>query len=142
MSEGAEDTEGHEGVLEDFQLKIGVYGELYPTMWKALKAAETSSRPEVRKLMAALRAARARRDDDREYRLKTAFGLTSAEVRLTLYLVLGGSVQGYAETCGLGMSTVRSHLKSIYAKTGVDRQARLADLLSGNQGPGQPKTQF
>ena len=31
MSEGGEDAERREGVFDDFQLKVGVYGELYPT---------------------------------------------------------------------------------------------------------------
>jgi DNA-binding CsgD family transcriptional regulator len=125
LATDGEAADAADAVGDDFFfLKVGIYGELYPSFPAALRLALNSDRPEVRTRMVA------------------AFGLTPAEIRLTLYLVTGGSLAGYAARFGLGLSTVRTHLKSVFAKTGVSRQARLADLLAGNQGPGQPKTQF
>jgi DNA-binding CsgD family transcriptional regulator len=38
-------------------------------------------------------------------------------------LVSGESVQRFAETQGVGIETVRTHMKRVLAKTGVKRQA-------------------
>jgi len=57
------------------------------------------------------------------------FDLTTAQARLALYLAEGGTISEYAEAMRVKTSTVRTHLKSIFAKTGVKRQTELAILM-------------
>ncbi len=55
--------------------------------------------------------------------------LSRAEYRVSLLLSHGLSATGAAEELGLSAATVRSHLRSIYAKTGVASLAELVFLL-------------
>jgi DNA-binding CsgD family transcriptional regulator len=64
-------------------------------------------------------------------RLMAAFGLTPAEARLTAALAAGETLQGYASSQGVAVATLRTHLESVYAKTGVRRQAQLVRLAMG-----------
>jgi DNA-binding CsgD family transcriptional regulator/PAS domain-containing protein len=57
--------------------------------------------------------------------LRRLFGLTAAEARVCERLVGGATVDEIARALGIGVETVRTHLKSIFAKTGVGRQAEL-----------------
>jgi DNA-binding CsgD family transcriptional regulator len=61
--------------------------------------------------------------------LKNRFGLTPAEVRLVLRLVSGDSLRSAAKALGIQYETVRTHLKSIFQKTGTCRQAELVILV-------------
>lgn len=65
-------------------------------------------------------------------RLSDFHGLSSAEVRLTIALVNGLSLQEYAEKQKLSVRTARSQLKSIFDKTGVNRQQDLIGLVLQN----------
>lgn len=62
--------------------------------------------------------------------LQSAFGLTAAEARLANRLRHGESLSDVAEAAGISRETVRQHLKSIFLKTGTNRQAELVLLLS------------
>ena len=106
-----------------------VYAELYPSIVERLNAAARSSNPEIRKRMAILAVAAAARGNRRRDRLIEMYGLTPTEARLASHLADGGSVQGYAELYGVAVSTVRSQLKPVFAKTGVNRQSALAALI-------------
>ena len=53
-------------------------------------------------------------------------------------LLSGGTVAGIANSLGTRPETVRGQLKSVFAKTGVHRQAELIQLLGGIQVPGAP----
>jgi len=64
--------------------------------------------------------------------LKKGYGLSSAEARLALILMKGHSLGHAAEINGVTMNTVRSQLKSIFAKTGVQRQSELVRILMGS----------
>ncbi|WP_232520776.1 helix-turn-helix transcriptional regulator [Rhodobacter sp. CZR27] len=55
--------------------------------------------------------------------------LSRAEFRVCLLLSRGLSVEGVSAELGLAKSTVRSHLRSIYAKTGVTSLAELVFRL-------------
>jgi DNA-binding CsgD family transcriptional regulator len=57
------------------------------------------------------------------------YALTPAEVRLTAYLVNGGTIASYAKAHGLSRNTARNQLQSAYCKTGTHRQAELVSLL-------------
>lgn len=62
--------------------------------------------------------------------LQSLFGLTPAEARLAAALCGGKSVGQTALDFGVETSTLRSHLKSIFAKTGTGRQAELVAVLA------------
>jgi DNA-binding CsgD family transcriptional regulator len=57
--------------------------------------------------------------------LEGLFGLTNTEVRLATCLSQGNSVAEAAVELGIKASTVRVHLRSVYEKLGVHRQAEL-----------------
>lgn len=73
----------------------------------------------------------ATRDEiDLDY-LASVFGLTITEARLTRAVCNGASVDQAAEQMTITAATVRTHLKRIYAKTGVRRQVDLVRLVTG-----------
>lgn len=59
------------------------------------------------------------------------YGLTPAEVSLARCLAKGGDLEAAAESNGVRLPTVKSQLASIFAKTGVHRQAELVALIRG-----------
>ncbi len=64
-----------------------------------------------------------------EASLRQAFALTNAESRLALALADGSSLAAAAESLQITRHTARAHLKSIFAKTQVHRQAELVVAL-------------
>jgi DNA-binding CsgD family transcriptional regulator len=64
-------------------------------------------------------------------RLKLAelFALTSAEIRIALALFQGATPRGAAEMFDVSVSTVRSHMASIFAKTETAGQVELSRLM-------------
>lgn len=63
--------------------------------------------------------------------LQIAYGLTPAEARVAVALVESGTVEQVAETLGTSQNTVRTQIKQVYAKLGVDSRARFVKLLLG-----------
>jgi DNA-binding CsgD family transcriptional regulator len=61
--------------------------------------------------------------------LRQTFGLTPAEARAALALCNGGSIEETAAGLGISANTLKSQLRSIYQKTGVDSRARLVKLV-------------
>lgn len=61
--------------------------------------------------------------------LERLFGMTPAEARLTEALVIGQSLQEYAEARRVSLNTVRTQLKAATAKTGTRRQADLVRVV-------------
>jgi DNA-binding CsgD family transcriptional regulator len=61
--------------------------------------------------------------------LKCHFGLTPAEARLALHLVAGETLRSADAKLGITYETARTHLKSIFSKTGTCRQAELVVVL-------------
>jgi DNA-binding CsgD family transcriptional regulator len=59
-----------------------------------------------------------------------AFGLTPAETRTLIQILEGKSVPEAAEQLGVSPTTARTHLDSIFAKTGVSRQSHLVRLAT------------
>jgi DNA-binding CsgD family transcriptional regulator/PAS domain-containing protein len=57
------------------------------------------------------------------------YGLTPAELRVSLEIAQGQSVQELTEVLGISVNTIKTHLKHIFAKTGVTRQGELARLV-------------
>ena len=108
---------------------IGGYAELYPSIARRLVEAENSAKPEIRRRMAAVHEALMKKEAHRRQSLATIWRLTATEARLAMHLADGGSIAGYAEIFQVTEGTVRSQLKAIFAKTGVNRQAALAALI-------------
>lgn len=67
------------------------------------------------------------------------YGLTASEVRVCLELTRGVSVPELTDVLGVGASTVKTHLKHIFAKTGVTRQSDLIRLMAMSTPPVRPK---
>lgn len=112
-------------------IPIGVppaYSELYPTIVPRLREALRSASPDIRRRIEVLKVALDAREAQRLQRLTLTFRLTRTEARLAIYLANGGSLPGYAELFGVGLGTAKTHLKSVYAKTGVNRQPDLMTL--------------
>jgi DNA-binding CsgD family transcriptional regulator len=65
-----------------------------------------------------------------EARLKALFDLTTAEARLAQLLSRGDSVDEAARTLCVKISTARTQLAAIFAKTDTRRQAKLVAVLS------------
>ena len=63
------------------------------------------------------------------------FGLTAQETRVLQTLVEAGSVPMAADILGISASTARTHVTSIFDKTGVRRQADLLRLLMESKSP-------
>lgn len=105
------------------------YARLYPSITTRLKSAYESGHPLARQAARSLGFAIARADGAREQHLRDHHRLSPQETRIALHLIDGGSVATCAEALGVAESTVRTHLKSMFAKTGVRRQAGLRTLL-------------
>jgi DNA-binding CsgD family transcriptional regulator len=74
--------------------------------------------------------------------LADCFGLTEAEAQVARLAAMGRGMPFVADTLGVSLNTVRTHLKAVYAKVGVNHQAALArtiatrfPLLRGGSGP-------
>ncbi|BAT59424.1 hypothetical protein GJW-30_1_01957 [Variibacter gotjawalensis] len=67
--------------------------------------------------------------------LQGLFDLTPAEARITKSLMMGHSLSKLAGSLRLSPHTIRSQLKSVLQKTGVNRQQELIALLSGKHLP-------
>jgi DNA-binding CsgD family transcriptional regulator len=59
------------------------------------------------------------------------FGLTPAELRVFLAIVEVGGVPESSEKLGVAETTVKTHLKQVFSKTGASRQADLVKLAAG-----------
>jgi DNA-binding CsgD family transcriptional regulator len=57
--------------------------------------------------------------------------LTATEARVAQAIASGAQPQEIALSLGVKIGTIRSHMKTIFAKTGTSRQAELALLLTG-----------
>lgn len=67
--------------------------------------------------------------------IEKLFCLTPMEVRILQAVVDVGGAPAIAERYGISEGTVRTHLKSIYAKTGAKRQADLIKLIASHSSP-------
>jgi DNA-binding CsgD family transcriptional regulator len=63
--------------------------------------------------------------------LRQLYGLTAAEARVACLIADGEEVEGIARQLGVSIATVRTQLKSVFAKMGVSRQLGVAHLVRG-----------
>ena len=61
--------------------------------------------------------------------LQALFDLTPAEARIASLVIDGKSVDSISKIQSVSLNTVRTQLKSVFMKTGVDRQVDLVRLL-------------
>jgi DNA-binding CsgD family transcriptional regulator len=61
--------------------------------------------------------------------LRCHFGLTPAEARLALHLASGETLRCAEAKLSMTYETARTHLKSIFQKTGTCRQAELVVVI-------------
>ncbi|HKA74276.1 MAG TPA: helix-turn-helix transcriptional regulator [Xanthobacteraceae bacterium] len=59
------------------------------------------------------------------------FHLTPAEIRVLFAIVEVGNVPETAAVLGLSPQTVKTHLRSLFAKTATHRQAELVKFVAG-----------
>jgi DNA-binding CsgD family transcriptional regulator/PAS domain-containing protein len=64
--------------------------------------------------------------------LERLYGFTPTEARMAQALLLGMTVEDYAEEARVTLNTARTHLKRILHKTGAARQAELIRFLLGS----------
>lgn len=64
--------------------------------------------------------------------LRSRFGLTRAEAQLLSALVEGERLLDYAQRRGIGLGTVRTHLKRLLSKTGHHRQVDLVRTVASD----------
>jgi DNA-binding CsgD family transcriptional regulator len=67
--------------------------------------------------------------------LAKAYKLTAMELRVLLGIVQVGGGPTVAEELGISATTVRSHLRHVYQKTGTNRQADLVKLVAAFESP-------
>ena len=72
-------------------------------------------------------------------RLRELFGLTRTEAAVAAALARGQSLEDIAVQRGIGLGTVRTHLKRILAKTGTHRQAQAVALLARSTATAAPR---
>jgi DNA-binding CsgD family transcriptional regulator len=73
--------------------------------------------------------------------LQRCYGLTPAEARLAMILLEGHSLKEAADSCGVTHNTAKSQLKSVFMKTGVNRQGELIRLLLTTTGVVRPRVE-
>jgi DNA-binding CsgD family transcriptional regulator len=77
-----------------------------------------------------------RRQRPAQEMLRVVYGMTPAECRIALLLSDGRAPRQIAELVGVSFNTIRSQMKSIFAKTNVKRQGELIRLLLNSAGIG------
>lgn len=61
--------------------------------------------------------------------IRNRYALTAAESQLVAALLKTGSASAAAQHLGLSENTIKTHLRSVFSKTGVHRQAELIQLV-------------
>lgn len=110
------------------------YTRLYPSTLPRLKAALEAGNPALRGLVQAMQAALAQAEGQRVRQLRDAWRLSAQEARVALRLIDGATVADCAADMGVAESTIRTHVKSVFAKTGRTRQSQLGSLLQTRPG--------
>ena len=70
--------------------------------------------------------------------LAALYGLTRRETAIAAAIAEGGGVPAASAVLGIGVETVRTHLASVYRKTGAGGQTELVRLLASIAGPFRP----
>jgi len=65
---------------------------------------------------------------------QAVYGLTPAETRVAIRLIVGRSAPGIAQDLHLSPLTVRTHIKRVFKKVGVRSQSQLMAALTASVG--------
>lgn len=106
-----------------------LYRELYPSLPERLRKIWNLDIPFVKERIGLVKQTLTERAAAREESFQKRYALTETQARIAIFLAEGGSVSDYAKKYRVSTSTVRVHLKAIFKKTGVTRQASLVTLL-------------
>jgi DNA-binding CsgD family transcriptional regulator len=74
--------------------------------------------------------------------IRGLFDLTATEAKITSNISDGTTIDQIAETMKVSKETIRTHLKNIFSKTGVNRQSQLVALIAGIGSIGSIKDDF
>lgn len=74
--------------------------------------------------------------------IRGLFDLTATEAKITSKISDGTTIDQIAETMKVSKETIRTHLKNIFSKTGVNRQSQLVALIAGIGSIGSIKDDF
>ena len=110
-------------------LSLKSYAEIYPSVPARIRQIWNSDVPFVKEKVELLKRVFESREEARMGELESRFALTPTESRIVIHIVEGGSVSGFAELSDRSPATVRTHLKSIFRKTGLTRQSELATIF-------------
>ncbi len=105
------------------------YATLYPSVIPRLERAAKAGDRHVRRAIEAFAEASVASETAHIARCRARFDLTEAQARLAVFLSEGGTIAEYAAATGLSVETVRTHLKAIFAKTGVGSRPELTALF-------------
>ena len=114
---------------ERFFTELKEYASLYPSVIARLRTAADAGDPHVAKAIDVFATVSRLAESGHIARCCARFDLTATQARLALLLAEGATINQCAEAMGIKISTARTHLKSVFAKTGVKRQAELAILI-------------
>ncbi len=95
-------------------------------------AAARDLMPHLQRALRMAGALRARHASASLGELARLYALTHAEARVLGALVDGQSIAGYCAIAGISVNTAKTHLKQIFAKTGVNRQTELIRMALTN----------
>ena len=123
-----------DAILQRLRESIGPYADLYPSVRRRMEEIAESSDPFVQQFNADMVEGFRLREQSKQASLAARFGLTPKETQVALHLAGGGSIADYAALHGVSEQTVRTQLKAVFAKTGVNRQSALAVLFLGRAG--------
>lgn len=73
--------------------------------------------------------------------VRRLYAMTPAEARMASKMAHGNSLNNIAQELGISIHTARTHLKRIFEKTGVERQAALVHVLQNTFGFLRPACQ-
>jgi DNA-binding CsgD family transcriptional regulator len=93
------------------------------------------TRATVGRSVAALFVRRAELDSPSGDVIASTFELTPAELRVMLSIANVGGVAETAAALGVAESTVKTHLRHVFSKTGTSRQAELIKLIAAHASP-------
>jgi DNA-binding CsgD family transcriptional regulator len=74
--------------------------------------------------------------------IRGLFDLTATEAKITSKISDGITIDQIADVMKVSKETIRTHLKNIFSKTGVNRQSQLVALISGIGSIGSIKDEF
>lgn len=112
------------------------YADVYPTARRRMVEIVSTFSATLENVGLSLVIETPERPGEHAERLMRQHELTAAEARLAVHLAEGGTLADHAAEQKISRNTARTHLRAIFQKTGVNRQAALVRLVL--EDPAQP----